>query len=598
MPANAAYVLDGMWRYDKRMVLMQAAEVAADVAVPLATAVLPALAIGWLSQGLGLAGFAGRVMASFALYALLLGAKSYLTGRNSMQYVEIRIKRYFGMFNDIMAGCDLQTAESAALKKASSQASEAMSSNQRGLEGMMHRLPELCVAVAQVALYSLILGRLEWWIVGLLVALAAVKLACFGAVTRYERSNKDALVTNHMTRRYLDRTIREPAAGKDIRLYGLNGWLSAVYRRANDQRMAIIRRQNSFYMLYDTVGLLLQLGQDAACYIYLLRRVMAGMSAADFVLYLNIVSGYGAAFIRISDTLAQMQESSLDIDGLRSFFTRYHAAEVVTESSGGMPSQGMDIVFDHVSYRYAGSDHDVLHDVSFHIPAGSRYALVGINGAGKSTLVKLLCGLYHPTSGRILIDGQDLAAIPLPAHAAQLAVMFQTSHLIQATIAENIACLPDGQLDRRRVEKAAVSAGLGDMLAGLDKGLETFIGHDIDPAGITPSGGQTQDILLARALYKPARLLMLDEPTAALDPLAESRMYHRYQQLTAGQTSLFISHRLASTRFCDEIIFLEQGHIVEQGSHRQLIAAGRSYAAMYEVQSHYYRKEVTDDEAA
>ena len=215
---------------------------------------------------------------------------------------------------------------------------------------------------------------------------------------------------------------------------------------------------------------------------------------------------------------------------------------------------------------------------------------MGLNGAGKTTLVKLICGFLDPTGGRVLLNGQDIRQYNRRDYYKLFEAVFQDFSVLSCTVAENVAQAMDG-IDEEKVRYCLDQAGLTEKITSLPAGIKTHVGRDVYLDGVEFSGGQTQRLMLARALYKDGPILVLDEPTAALDPIAEHDIYMKYSEMTAGKTSVFISHRLASTRFCDRIIFLDHGAIAEEGTHQSLLAQGGGYARLFEVQSHYYREE-------
>lgn len=228
------------------------------------------------------------------------------------------------------------------------------------------------------------------------------------------------------------------------------------------------------------------------------------------------------------------------------------------------------------------------------IRPGERLAVVGLNGAGKTTLVKLICGLQDPTEGRVLLNGEDIRQYDREAYYRLFSAVFQQFSILEATLAENVAQTVEN-IDLGRVKDCVNKAGLAQKAEALPQGYETHIGRQVYEDGVELSGGETQRLMLARALYKDGPVLVLDEPTAALDPIAENDIYLKYNQMTQGRTSVYISHRLASTRFCDRILFLENGGIAEEGTHEELMERGGSYAALFQVQSKYYQEEGTQD---
>jgi ATP-binding cassette subfamily B protein len=243
-----------------------------------------------------------------------------------------------------------------------------------------------------------------------------------------------------------------------------------------------------------------------------------------------------------------------------------------------------------VCFRYPGADADTLTGINLKITSGEKLAVVGLNGAGKTTLVKLLCGFHDPTGGEVLLNGVNIKRYNRRDYYRHFSAVFQDFSLLSASVAENISQFHD-RTDLARAEACAEMSGLTEKISSMPRGFETPLTKTVYEDGVEFSGGETQRLMLARALYKEAPIMILDEPTAALDPIAESEIYRRYDRLTGGRTAVYISHRLASTRFCDRIILIEDNKITEEGSHAALLAKGGRYAGLFEIQSRYYRDE-------
>ena len=244
-----------------------------------------------------------------------------------------------------------------------------------------------------------------------------------------------------------------------------------------------------------------------------------------------------------------------------------------------------------VWYKYDGAEDFTLKGIDLTIEEGESLALVGINGAGKTTLVKLICGLYSPTKGEILINGKQINEYNIEEYYSMISAVFQEIRPICFTMLEYVA---SSDLDRLTARADAISAmklaGIGEKIENLENGIDTHLMKGIYDDGVDLSGGEMQKLVLARAIYKNGNMLILDEPTAALDPIAENNLYLKYRELTRGKTSIYISHRFASTRFCDHIVLLEDGVIKESGTHDSLMERDGQYAYMFGVQAKYYKE--------
>jgi ABC-type multidrug transport system fused ATPase/permease subunit len=242
-----------------------------------------------------------------------------------------------------------------------------------------------------------------------------------------------------------------------------------------------------------------------------------------------------------------------------------------------------------VTYKYPKTETFAIKNVSIKIKAGEKVALVGLNGAGKTTLVKLICGMYSPAEGEILVNGHKAGEYNIDDYYTLFSAVFQHFRFLPVSIAQNISIVPKEQADIKKLERCIKLSGLNEKIDKLENGADTMLIKEINPGGTELSGGEQQKLMLARAIYKDAPVLLLDEPTAALDPIAESELYMKYNEIAKDKTSVFISHRLASTRFCDRIILISKGEIAETGTHDELIKKGGEYAKLFEIQSHYYQ---------
>ena len=331
------------------------------------------------------------------------------------------------------------------------------------------------------------------------------------------------------------------------------------------------------------------MARNGIAYAYLLHLALRdSLSVPEFILYFTAVSTFTTWVMGILQAAEKLHEESLDLSQVREFL-EYPEPFRFAGGTAIPKADAYELKLEHVSFRYPGAEEDTIHDLDLTVRPGEKLAIVGLNGAGKTTLVKLLCGLFDPTEGRVLLNGVDVRDFNRREYYGLFSAVFQEFSILDVTVAENIAQTNEN-IDTKKLWDCIEKAGLTETIQKLPKGLDTHVGREVYLDGVLFSGGQTQRLMLARALYKDGAILLLDEPTAALDPLAENDIYQKYKDMTAGKTSLFISHRLASTRFCDRIIFVADGHITEEGTHDQLLARGGAYAKLFEVQSRYYQE--------
>lgn len=405
---------------------------------------------------------------------------------------------------------------------------------------------------------------------------------------RREAELQTPLATLRRQTEYLSNSSQDFAFGKDVRLFRVKEYLMQKFDEVLDARDRLERRIKAAQLPRILTEGGFTLLREGVVYGYLIYLILQGrMALSDFAMYFAAVASFSQGLQTLLGSLTQLLVELRKVDEV-------HAIMVEPmEDQGDVepPKDGpIGIAFDHVSFAYPGGQ-TVLHDLNLFIKPGEKLAIVGLNGAGKTTLVKLLTRLYEPTQGRILLNGKPAAQMPKQAYFRLFSAVFQEIKVFAFTLAENIAMLPKRELDMERVRRAAVLAGIDKKAQSLPEGYDSLMLKFLDLHGAELSGGENQRLALARALYKDGPILVLDEPTAALDPLAEYDMYQRLAQMTQGKTSIFISHRLSSTRFCDRILLLEEGRVVEEGSHEELLRRGGKYAKLFQVQAQYYKED-------
>ena len=456
-------------------------------------------------------------------------------------------------------------------------------------------------------LYSTVLGYLNLWIMILLLVLSLLQYALCISEVRYMERYRDRYAQFYKKRSYLHSVMGKEEAAKDIRIFSMKQWLNYHNDVLISLKRGIDKEKMTREKIYWQAGSLLALGRDLFAYIYLIRQAQARIiDAGEFVLYFGAITGFAVFVNSIMTSFASLQEGNISLNHLRTYLELEE--EDVHSGSHSIRELQMPVslTFRDVSFRYPLKEEDaegaaedpgqwIFRHLNLTIHGGEKIAIVGTNGAGKTTLVKLLCGLYEPQEGEILVNGIPIREFPKEELYKLYAAVFQEPFIMPFTLGENLALSKD--YDKEQCISALEEAGLKELFEKRGYTLDTYFGKDMGEDGIELSGGQKQRFLLARALYKDAPVLILDEPTAALDPIAESEIYDEYAKLSKDKTAIFISHRLASTRFSDRILLIGNQGILEEGTHEELLQKNGVYAEMFEVQKSYYEKDRLGKEA-
>lgn len=388
---------------------------------------------------------------------------------------------------------------------------------------------------------------------------------------------------------YIDYVVSDFSYGKDIRLYGMQKWLAGKQKDINDEAHGIICQSKDRWIRCNSINQVIQLVQDAALYIWLIYEVVnKGMTVADYTFFIGVASTFSGNMRSLLDSISDMRILNMQVNDYRTFM------EIEDDTDGGKDlPQGPDYVirFEDVTFCYPGQVMNALENVNLEITPGQRLAVVGMNGAGKTTLIKLLMRLYAPTSGRITLNGIDINEFDRRKYFDLFAPVFQNIECYALSLGENVSFESDETSNKDKISEGLKMAGLWDKINGLPNKLATPMLKIFSTEGTYFSGGEMQKLSIARALYKDSPVLILDEPTAALDPIAEYNIYSEFDKMTKGKSAIYISHRLASTRFCDKIALFEEGRLLEYGTHDELLAAEGRYAFAFNMQAQYYTQE-------
>ena len=452
---------------------------------------------------------------------------------------------------------------------------EATGAPSRATEKIWRTMSALLTHVCCFIIYLVLLAKVN---IVMIVIILFTSSACFLVSNRiYEwgHRHRDEYNKNWTQQTYVREKAESVAAAKDIHIFKMKTWLNVIYKDLLDASARYVKKRESVYFRAKILDVAVALVRNGVAYAYLIWTVInQGLTAAEFLLYFAAVTGFAEWVTGILRDTSELRKEGLDI------------------STGGesIPkSDHWELRLDDVTFTYPNSNETILSNLNLTVHSGERLAIVGLNGAGKTTLIRLLCGFYDPSEGRVLLNGTDIRRFNRLEYYAMFSAVFQDFSNLDVSIAENVSQKSDG-IQRDRVSNCLSKANLDYIEASFPNGIDTHVGRDVFLDGVLFSGGQVQRLMLARALYKDGPILILDEPTAALDPIAESDIYQKYHEMTEGRTAVFISHRLASTRFCDRIIFMDKGKIVEEGTHTELLQLNGAYASLFEIQSRYYQE--------
>ena len=586
---NIVYAYRLLFKSSPIAILAVPAMVALSVLLPVIQNVLPALIVAMIEQG-SIRRFLLALAGAGVLFAGAKWLQNSLQQKNLVYAQKCRMEAITRFYRKY-ATTSYQNVEPHGKQVDFQNAFSALNGDNWGIGQFFRKTPLFVYNLIGLVLYAGFLTAIDVKILLILIAMTVSCLVFERVSYRYQqrsRSEEGACKQDTFLLRNYCCGIEN---AKDIRLYGIENWFPKRMKQVYDRRIRINANIWGRMKLMDISNAVFLVARDIVAYGLLIRQVLAGqLSVAEFTFFIGIISGFTAWLTEMVTNFSYLRKAAIQQGYLRAYM---EMDDCLMQGSGeelAPLSCPPSIEFRDVTFTYPETDRPVLEHLNLTIRPGQKIALVGANGAGKTTLVKLLTGLYRPDSGEILLGGRNIESYSQEEYFDLIGTVFQEPFLMAFSIEENIACCDEQQADHQRVCRCLQRAGLWERIERLPKGVKTPYTKELYEDGESFSGGEAQRLMLARALYKDAPVMVLDEPTAALDPLAEAQMYAQYNDLTADKTSIFISHRLSSTQFCDRVLYLEGGKIVEDGTHQQLMALGGSYAKMFAYQAYYYQK--------
>lgn len=489
---------------------------------------------------------------------------------------------------------DYENLESPEFRMLMERADESLwgSNNGSAIEQMIQIFAGLVCSTLSYILFGSILSFANPLIVIFLTFIPLINYFTIRGVQKFQYSAKDKTTPLDKKMWYIASNSENFKSAKDIRIYGLNDWLINMFRSLAKERLGwsnkIIKREYVADIVNGTTILI----RDGLAYVVLVVMACNGKISIDnFVLYFAAVGSFTSAIGGIVSQFAALNSTSLLVCDLRDFLNYPERSSNDKEKKTGDIFYPCSIELKDVSFNYPGKEIATLKNISLKIEPGEKIAIVGLNGAGKTTLIKIISGLYRPTAGKVFIDEKEFINYAKSDYYSLFSVVFQDYTFMPVSFAEIVSSFSKPTDDDRVIE-CIKKAGLYEKISNLPDGVTTKLNKQINENGVELSGGEYQKLLLARALYKNSPILILDEPTASMDPISEKEFYQRYDELFKGKTAIFISHRLATTTFCDKIVYLKDGEICEFGTHKELLNLKGEYAKIYNIQKeHYVKKE-------
>lgn len=585
---NSKYMLSEINKIDRKTIPIMMIYSVPAVVAPLMSTVLLKMLLDILETG----GELNRIFISVGIFVVLSAmaniARDFIETRLALKSNKVRYEFQSKVLLHSMK-IPYENIESRSKRKMLEKAQRMTGYINRGMAAAVYQYKKLFYDFIGVFSACAIFLYVDFKISLLLLIVGLCTFYIFSHLADDEKKYNDETLPVYKKVNYF--TLNKPTeikAAKDIRIFNISSWFSPMLDILIGDRADIGKVFFKSFTKYRLLELLLILIREGTTMYFLISGVLKNkISVSDFAFYFGILNAFSIWIKGIALDFQDIKMNSLMCSDLREFM----ALEEMDDSKPSVPIdmyKACRIEFKNVSFSY-NKKVPVLKNISFNVSSGEKLAIVGENGAGKTTCMKLLSGLYKPDGGEILINDINISDMPANQYFSLFSAVFQDAFSLPASINENVSL--SCNTDEDKVTAALKKAGLYDKIRTFENGADTLLDKELNKGGIDLSGGEMQKLFLARALYKDAPIIILDEPTAALDPIAENDLYIKFNDLTKNKTAFYISHRLSSTRFCDRILYLKDGQIAESGTHEELMALKGDYFRMYEMQSYYYREE-------
>lgn len=580
---------------------------------------------------------------------LLRVINTLIFNRNWPGYTETRFKLIHNRIDKALS-MNYETLEQPHILDMAMKASQATGGNNNGVEGLMHDIENLSRVIVTMVISFTMITVLDWRLIIALVVICIINFISFRRAVIFDKKNVwDAMPPYWRQQSYLERCTQDFDYAKDIRLFNMKDWLHEKQHETFSVWIDLYIKGRHVWWQHSNVYTITGMIQGAFMYLILIKAILEPtnpLTIGNFTLYISLCGAFSSALTSFLNQLGGIERNSMEVDDFRTFIdfdggdvegfriekdqnafrlfeekvepykSTKHKKEKKSNQKSLISSNEKDMElkkrflraqslfengeinfeFKNVYYKYEGAEDYSLKNISLKFKWGEKLAIVGLNGAGKTTFIKLLLRLYNATEGEILLNGLNVNEYNKEDYFALFSPVFQNVEIFAFPLAENVSMLPENQTDKKLAYDSLVKGGMKDKVDSLPNGVDTQLLKIIYDDGVDFSGGEKQKLALARALYKNAPIIVLDEPTAALDALAEYELYKNFDSLIGSKSAIYISHRLSSTRFCDNVVMFAHGELVEYGTHESLMAKGGEYAKMFEVQAQYYEEHGADED--
>lgn len=571
--------------WDRKSLVYFFIRVPAMVFQPIITAYIPKAMIDCIEQGATV----GRLTLVVALLSVLVALTTWLSP--FLQELLLGSARIIRMRYAVMAfnknlNTDYINIESLEGREKNNRATEFYRSYYSASADFLDTCNQMLVCLVGVITSLTLIYKINFIMILLIFSTCIAEFFLLRYLNKEEKDVKNERSGVFVKLDYYYSLSKDLTASKDIRLYGFTEhFLFSIAKFISVLEKIVSKYMHQSIKVGGTRALLNFL-RELVAYAYLTYLVCTGsLSVSDFIFYFGIITGFSNWIMSFVYLYSNMERCCNDCQAFRDFVE----SDEEKQCKPNVDFKDVEsIEFKNVSFTYPSAENSTINNMSFKVKKGENIAVVGENGAGKTTAVKLLCGLYYATKGDILVNGKSIKDFSLNSYFDLFSVVFQDYRFLPMTVAENICASVN--YDKEKLYGAFEKAGIKDKINSLADKENTYMVKDVYKDAADFSGGEKQKLLLAKAVYKNSPILILDEPTAALDPIAENELYLKYSEITDNKISFFISHRLSSTRFCDRIFFIKDGTVAESGTHEELMKLKGNYYRMYQVQSYYYKE--------